>query len=156
MQTENGNDPLIYSGDEEVWFQAAEEGKLEQLQEIRQQMEPNFPWDDRTCYLAARWGHLPVLKWLSSLNLPCVIAEETWYFAIEGGDLEIILWLQKHGCEYRTEKSCFIAAESSNLEILRWLRSLDPPCPWNKKECVAVAKEFEILDVVEWLEFSGE
>jgi hypothetical protein len=152
---ENGSDALTYCGEEEVWFQAAEEGNLSQLQEIRQQMEPNFPWDDRTCYLAARWGHLAVLKWLHSLNLPCITAEETWNFAIEGGDLEIIIWLQEHGCQHLTEKSCFIAAESNNLEILKWLRSFDPPCPWNKKECVTVAKEFENLEVVEWLESTG-
>jgi hypothetical protein len=143
---------ITYSGDEEVWYQAAEEGILDKLQEIRHQMEPDFPWDDRTCYLAARWGHLHVLEWLYSLNLSCVTDEETWYLALEGGNLDLIMWLKERGCVYLTERSCLVATEANNVELLQWLRSQNPPCPWNRSECLSLAREFENGEVLEWIE----
>eukprot|EP00878_Enallax_costatus_P029377 GHUV01031849.1.p1 GENE.GHUV01031849.1~~GHUV01031849.1.p1 ORF type:complete len:187 (+),score=59.90 GHUV01031849.1:458-1018(+) len=53
------------------------------------------------CTAAARFGHLDVLKWLCSLDLPPRF----------------------------TMGTCAAAAAGGHLHILQWLRQQDPPCP---------------------------
>ena len=151
MSIEEEVEDIIYNGEEERWYQAAEEGNLLQLQEIRS-ISINFQWDERTCYLAARWGHLHVLKWLNSLSLPCLSHDVTWFYAIEGGHLDVLIWMKENGYFQWIEKSCLIASETNNIEILKWLRSQIPPCPWIKEECEATAREYENIEVLEWIQ----
>jgi len=42
---------------------------LDVLQWLRSQ-EPPCPWDKRTCYAAAMYGHLDVLQWLRTQDPP--------------------------------------------------------------------------------------
>ena len=35
--------------------------------------------------------------------------------------------------------TCKYATKSGHLEILQWLRAQNPPCPWNKEDCILCA-----------------
>ena len=84
-------------------------------------------WDERTCYLAARSGHLELVKWLRAKGCP-------W----DGGDDDV----------------CRAAAEGGQLEVLQWIRAQDPPCPWDVLVC-SFAARYGHLDVLRWARSQG-
>ena len=45
-------------------------GHLEILKWLRAQ-DPPCPWDNTTCYFAAKRGHLEILKWIHVNGCPC-------------------------------------------------------------------------------------
>jgi Ankyrin repeats (3 copies) len=42
--------------------------------------------------------------------------------AAEAGDLQLLQWLQEHGCKWRTYELLIAAAASGNTEVLKWLQ----------------------------------
>ena len=57
------------------------------------------------CSLAARGGHLEVLKWLHSTGCPLDYA--TCYAAAEGGHLAVLQWLHSQGCPWGSTNVCW-------------------------------------------------
>ena len=62
-------------------------------------------WNDETsldcCALAARGGHLEVLKWLRAQDCPW----DEWTFASAAwdGHLEVLKWMREHGCPWEED-----------------------------------------------------
>ena len=76
-----------------------------------------------TCYLAARGGHLHVLKWARKYGCPWDALVS--YDAAESGQLELLKWAQEHRCpwyEDLNDDCCALAAQGGHLKVLRWLR----------------------------------
>jgi hypothetical protein len=61
--------------------------------------------------------------------------------AARGGHLEVLKWLRakKGRCSW-TSRVCESAAGQGCLQIIQWLRTQRPPCPWNKETCGAAAR----------------
>ena len=80
------------------------------------------PWPGDAVHEAARFGHIEILEWLGS----------------EGDVLD--------------EWACAGAIQGGQLETLKWLRSLDPPCPWNKSDCKHLAETSGHAHILRWME----
>jgi hypothetical protein len=120
---------------------AAKRGHLEVLKWARSN---NCHWDSWTCTIAARYGHLEVLKWARSNNCPW----DKWVCASasDGGHLKVLQWLKSQECPWDSE-TCMYAAYRGHLEVLRWARSND--CPWDEWTCINAAKH-DRLEVLQW------
>jgi len=126
---------------------AAESGCLTMLQWLRSQ---GCPWDASACMGAAHKGHLTILQWLRSQGCPwdasaCLVA-------VQHGHLATLQWLHSQGCPWHGDE-CSSAALNGGLVMLKWLRSPErnPPCPWNKAQCIAEAENWNRTAVVEWI-----
>ena len=163
--------------DKESTSAAAHMGDLGTLKWLREHRNTPCPWEECTCYEAARHGHLEVLKYARSKG--CKWCEETMRDAAEMNHLHILKWAraQRSPCPW-DEEVCALAAKEGNLEVLKWLRAQNPPCPWNERtpmyaaiqgyldvlkwsinngcdvdlvECEAVAREAEQAHIVRWI-----
>ena len=114
------------------------------------------PWGTRTTSLAARGGHLEVLKWLRELDCPWV--ESTCAAAAEGGHLEVLEWAREHGCPWMDDLEdghldcCALAAQGGYMEVLKWLR--EHHCPWDELTCAWAAYGGQ-LEVLKWAREHG-
>ena len=84
--------------------------------------------DWETCALAAKHGHLDVLKWALERGCPAGAGGSLCARAALGGQLEVLRWLREHDYPWDAV-SCAKAAEGGHLETLKWLREHD--CPWD-------------------------
>ena len=77
-------------------------------------------------------GHLNVLQWLRSRDLPCSWDADTCTAAAQNGDLDMLVWLrsQKPRRYPWNHDACHAAASGGHLNMLIWLRSQKPPCYW--------------------------
>ena len=87
------------------------------------------------CSLAARGGHLEVLKWLHNTGCPC--DTYTCRAAASGGYLEVLNWLHNQGCPWDEWNVCHAAAAGGNLEVLTWLHNSG--CAWGSATCTGAA-----------------
>jgi len=86
--------------------------------------------------------HMVVL----GMNIHVVMPARKGYF-------EILKWSMDNGCP-TTEWTCAEASIGGQFEVLKYLRSLDPPCPWNKMTCL-YAKKLGYNDMLSWALESG-
>ena len=118
--------------------------------------------------IAARNGHIEMLEWLRSQDVPWPkdegyygspddISDGLYACAARGGHLEVIEWLERHGIEHSDhgdEVACEAAAAGGHLQLLRWLRSRSPPYKWDQATCKAAAANGH-LDVLRWATENG-
>jgi hypothetical protein len=112
---------------------------------------PRLCWRE-ACSLAARGGHLEVVKWLDSTG--CPRDDATGLAAAAGGHLEVLKWLHSvGGGGARTSSwTCAVAAEGGHLEVLKWLHTTGYPC--DSMTCYAAALGGR-LEVLKWLHSAG-
>jgi hypothetical protein len=67
------------------------------------------------------------------------------------GHLEVLQWLRGNGCPWDAGVT-MMAAAKGNLEILKWARAQDPPCKWDRKECLEHAKKNCHSATRDWIE----
>jgi hypothetical protein len=60
--------------------------------------ENDCPWNEETCYLAAKGGHLEMLQWARENGCPW--NWQTCWKAAEGGHLEVLKWASEKGCPW--------------------------------------------------------
>ncbi len=84
----------------------------------------------QVCSIAARNGHLEILKWARSQG--CHWSVHTCYWAAGNGHLEVLKWLKSQECPWDAGV-CSWAASNGHLEVLKWLKSQG--CPWDKDTC---------------------
>ena len=108
--------------------------------------------DDETCAAAARFGHLPLLKWLRWMSCPW--DKYTCAIAARGGHLAMLKWAVEQGCPWKAvwKAVCVNAAGGGHLPVLKWAR--EQGCPWNKYTCAAAAR-FGHLAVLIWAREQG-
>ena len=96
--------------------------------------DPTHIWDTKTYNMAARGGHLDVLRWLRSQNPPCPWGAVTCREAARCGHLDVLKWLraQDPPCPWNAF-TCEMAAMGGHFDVLKWLRAQDPPCPWDTR-----------------------
>jgi hypothetical protein len=92
--------------------------------------------DEDICLLAARFGHLEVLKWARKNGYIC--DESTYSLAAREGHFEILKWFKENNCPWN-ELVCMEAAKGGHLSILQWARENN--CPWNGWVCSKQQRE---------------
>jgi hypothetical protein len=127
---------------------AASSGQLP-LEELKAMRAENFPWDWETCAIAARRGHLDVLRWAHENGCPW--DEKTCEEAAERGDLKMLKWAHENGCPWDAD-TCANAAWGGNLEMLQWAR--ENGCPWCEQTCANAASCGD-LEVLKWARENG-
>ena len=142
--------------------------------------DPGLP---RACAaLAARGGHVDVLRWLAA-SFPsevtlgaseCAAAAgagrlETLAFLVDeqgatpnalafeaaarGGHVAAMAWLRARGFSVPgEERACAYAARGGHVEALEWARAMG--MPWDRETCKAAARSGR-LDVLRWLRRNG-
>lgn len=78
------------------------------------------PWDERSCALAARGGHLDILQWCRTNDCPW--NEMTCAWAAAEGHLGLLQWARANGCPW-DERTTFKAAEGGHQGVLDWCRA---------------------------------
>lgn len=119
---------------------------------------PTFSGEDDRIYLwvtclsrAVCTGNLPVLRYVRQLNMlpidnPLVCSE-----AAGCGQLEVLKWARKIGCEWTVEV-CIRAASHDHLGVLQWAR--ENGCEWNLHVCAEAAGNGH-LEVLKWARLNG-
>lgn len=89
------------------------------------------------CRVAAKAGHLSVLRWLRCQNPPCPWGPWVCTSAVYRNHLNVLQWLRSRDlpCPW-DEWTCLAAAAEGHLELLQWLRAQEPPCPWGEHRLV--------------------
>ncbi len=92
---------------------------------IRPRNPPEIYW------FPARQGHLSVIRWLwETYHVPLVhpfeIADRVCSFAVDGGHLNVLEWLLKHGDRPNSWTYAY-AAERGHLHVLQWLETIGVP-----------------------------
>jgi hypothetical protein len=110
-------------------------------------------WIESLC-AAAENGNIELLKWLCEqldYDINICQQEEIILEAVASGHLKILEWIGSNLGKHWDVLTCQTAAKYGQLHILQWLRSLDPPCPWNKDtfKTALLGKHNEISD---WLQ----
>jgi len=126
---------------------AAKHGQLAALILLK---DHGCPWDEYTCFHAAKGGHLNILQWARANGCPWW-DEWTSHNAAKGGHLNILQWARANGCLWNENTSAF-AAEYGHLNILQWLRSNG--CPWDELTCYHAAKGGH-LNILQWARANG-
>ncbi|KAL6063217.1 Ankyrin repeat-containing domain [Balamuthia mandrillaris] len=107
------------------------------------------PWNEWACYfVAARQGHLHLLKWLREQEDPPPWIPAVCTVATSEGQLETLQWLRSQGCPW-DEKTCSSAASGGHLEVLKW--AIANGCPWHVQEANRAAVLKGHHQVVQWL-----
>ena len=142
------NPPCPIGFPTELCEEAAKNGDLEMLILLRTEYE--CPWDTMTCNLAAKHGHLNIIKWARNQNPPCPWSRSTCHYAAKNGHLHVLEWVRSQDppCDWN-EETCALAGENGHLDVLKWLRSQEPPCPWNETLCQKAAEngQFYIIQM---------
>jgi hypothetical protein len=152
---------------------ACRSGRLQLLKRLRQSREP---WPKDLPEIAAKFGHVPVLEWLSVGRL---LPPDLYKHAILGGQLPVLQWLYARNRQSfpaywlafaagsghlpilewalsmgmpLNEDACCSAAQHGRLNVLEWLRERD--VPWNAGTCAAAANHGH-LELLKWLRARG-
>ena len=75
--------------------------------------ENGCPWDEQTCWSAAKYGHIECLKYAHEKGCPW--DEKTCWSAAYYGHLECLTYAHENGCPW-DEKTCSCAALGGQLE----------------------------------------
>jgi hypothetical protein len=110
------------------------------------------PWNEKTCALIAKAGHLDVLQWARGHGCPW--DKKACHAAARGGHLDVLMWVREQGCPWN-EKTCHAAAAGGHLGVLQWARSQDPPCPWDVRNVLNHAAASGHLGVLQWAREQG-
>ncbi len=81
--------------------------------------ENGCPWDETTCALAAKNGHLRTLQWALANGAP--VGVMTCAFAAFAGHLEILQWARANGCPWDWVQWMSKASENGHLDVQAWL-----------------------------------
>ena len=82
---------------------------------------------DTMAMVAARHGHLELVKWLCGEG-GFAMDERVMWKAAEGGYLELVQWLRGEGCAW-DRWTCLYAVSKGHVEVLRWAR--ENGCEWD-------------------------
>ena len=132
--------------DDETCYFAAQFGHLNVLKWCR---DNGCPWDERTCAAAAENGHLEVLQWCRLPVNACRWDKNTCRCAARNGHLEVLQWCRKHGCPWDND-TCLFAARGGHLNVLQWC--IENGCPWDALNCRCDARCWGHSNIVEWIE----
>ena len=77
--------------------------------------------------LAARYGHLELLKWLCGEGA-FTMNKTVMASAAVSGNLQLVQWLRGEGCPW-DQTTCWYAVEKGRVEVLRWAR--ENGCAWD-------------------------
>ena len=103
------------------------------------------PMCEEYCALAAKHGHIDILKWLRHNNCPW--NRDTCSDASEYGHLELLKWARDNGCPW-DKTCCNLAARRGHIEVLKYLVANGcGPDP----STMRYALEDGHLDIVHWL-----
>ena len=106
-------------------------------------------WNSDTTTNAAFYGNLSILQWLIEKKCP-VNLEEITKSAVQGGNLQIIEWLDRNfSIEWKDQILCSTAVLSSRWNILEWL--LAKKCKVQKGSLVEAMRNGARLDILQKL-----
>lgn len=125
---------------------AARGGHIDVLRWLRGR---GCPWDEQTCEQAAAGGHLSLLQWARARGCPW--NEWTCEAAAAGGHLDVLQWARARGCPWN-RCTFFAAARHGDLVVLDFLRR--EACPWDAWTCAGAAQGGH-LHVLKWLRRHG-
>jgi hypothetical protein len=138
-ETYGANEPRQTSACES----AARAGRVDMLRWLH---ERDFPWDEKTCALAAHGGHLECLRFAREVVPPCDWDATTCHEAAVGGRMECIRYAHEKLCPWDAP-TCALAARFGQLEMLQWLR--EHHCPWDKMTCTFAVRGGHVA-VLRW------
>lgn len=139
----NGN-PL-FPWNEWVIFDVIEKGDMNTLKWIMTSYQPPKIESIDECYrIAIDNNRKEMITWLRNNTTNTIHNDiNAFSYAIEKRNIKMIEYLRSTNNDFVQfqwdERVCYLAAIYGYVEILKWLRSQNPPCPWNKKDCISAA-----------------
>jgi hypothetical protein len=108
--------------------------------------ENGCPWNEDACAIAAKGGHVEVLKWLHENGCPW--NKRTCAYAANEGQLEMLQYLRENGCPW-DEQTCTHAMERGHLHVLKWIHENGCQCSEDKHN--QAEKGYYGKEVAEWM-----
>jgi len=109
-------------------------------------------WEENVCKAAVVNYRLETLQWLVDTEQHprhrAALTSRVSLAATQGGHLEVLQLLRRHGCEWNATIP-HTAAKHGNLEVLQW--AVSEGCEWRPHEAKAVAVAAGWNDVVGWI-----
>lgn len=126
-----GTSRQFYQVYETIWENENDTGTtmrsaVESISRLQWARANGYPWDEWTCAVAARNGHLEVLQWARANGCPW--DANICSLAAGNGHLEVVQWARTNECPW-TPYTCTFAALNGHLEVLQWARANG--CPWD-------------------------
>ena len=100
---------------------------------------------------AAKWGHLPIVIWLHTLDPS--LHSDTWVCtaAASKGQRHIIRWARAHEPIFLVDKwTSAFAAQHGDLRFFKWLHVQSPPIPWSSATNQYAAR-YDNIPILEWV-----
>ena len=134
---------------EEAVNEAAADGRLDILIDFHRIYKNKCYWYEKTCSIAAEYGHLDCLKYLYVNGCPW----DGWtcYYAALNGHLECLKYAHENGCPWSIG-TCFSAANKGHLECLKYAH--ENGCLWDNETCYFAAVNGH-LDCLEYAHKNG-
>lgn len=130
-------------GDEDVEVEAASIGNVAVLELLS--LEEEFLGFSQVMTYAGTGGSIETVKFL--LNFRLRLTPALFGMAALYGHVDLMKHLKFQGCRW-DKRVCWLPAHGGHLGALKWARSQVPPCPWDVKLTVKVAKGWDHPDVV--------
>ena len=92
--------------------------------------------------IAARYGHLELVKWLCGEG-GFAMDEDVMEYAARSGNLELVQWLRGEGCPWDHNTGLWAVAKG-HVEVLHWAR--ENGCPWTAATRDRAAQELGYTD----------
>jgi hypothetical protein len=101
---------------------AASQGLLTTLQWL---LKNGCKWNAHTYIAAARHGHLHVLKYMRSSEIPCPSSYKAYVAAAEGGHTNVmqLLHAQFQPGNYVNTLAAYAAAKHGRLNVIKWMKN---------------------------------
>ena len=109
---------LQWRWNSKVMCKAAKAGDLNVIKFLRGK---NCSWNASVCAAAAENGHFDVLKYLHENGCPW--NSTTMDYAAHHGDLQVVQWLIENKCPYNTISLMEFAVKGGNLALIKWIQS---------------------------------
>ncbi len=104
------------------------------------------PYHDNSCDHAIISGNIKMLKFVRLYG--CKWNYRTFYFAVRCDNIEIVKFLDEHGCEIDLYITCYGAAHNGNIIMLEWL--IEKGCTFDDETTydAACKGHFEIVKLL--------
>jgi len=114
---------------------------------------PNDNHLNRCLNLAAKGGHLSILKYALEIGFDFSNSLNICFNAAKGGQLHVLQWARANGCPWNIY-ICSQAAKGGHLHVLQWARANG--CAWNKTDCFWNARMENFQQLMDWIEQQPE
>lgn len=127
----------------DVWLEAAKNGQLEKLQQLRRQRCPRHK---AASYYASMEGHWEVVKWLHITGKALANAH-TFVHAAQMNNIEMVKWLYNKRCVWSSQ-ALTVAIADGHTQLVHWMLEHNFPSDENTVNAAVNKGDCKLVDLL--------